>query len=130
MGFKISTATSYEWQVSGKIATEYFSFTAEFLFLPQSRIDELLLASNRRAALLSRGEDDPELANVSARAIADEVLVGWSGITDDDGVVEYSAAKKQQLLQMQGVAGVIADAWGESLGGARVKNSKGPRGIG
>ncbi len=130
MGFKISTATSYPWAVAGEIAGERFSFTAQFAFLPQSRIDELLLASNRRAALLNRGEDAPDLAGVTAVAIATEVLVGWSGVEDDDGPVEFTAATRERMLQIQGVAGVIVAAWGESLEGARRGNSKGPRGIG
>jgi hypothetical protein len=130
MGFKISAATSYSWPVAGELAGTRYSFTAEFAFLPQSRIDELLLASNRRAGLLQRGEDAPELAGVTARAIALEVLVGWSGVTDDDGPVEFTAAAAERLLEVQGVASVIVAAWGESLEGARRGNLKAPRGIG
>ena len=130
MGFKISTATSCPWPVAGEIAGERFSFTAQFAFLPQSRIDELLLASNRRAALLQRGEDAPELEGVTARAIASEVLVGWSGVTDDEGPVEWTAATCERLLEIQGIAAVVVSAWGESLEGGRRGNSKAPRGIG
>jgi hypothetical protein len=131
MGFKISTATSYPWPVAGKVADTRFTFTAQFAFLDQERIDYLLVASAKRAALLKRGEDDPELEGITSRAIAAEVLVGWSGVTDDnDELVEFSAAAADKFLRIQGVARAVADAWGESLEGAKVGNSKAPRGIG
>lgn len=131
MGFKLSTASSYPWRVAGRLAGESYTFTAEFAFLDQERIDYLLVASAKRAALLKRGEDDPDLAGVTARAIAAEVLVGWSGVTgDDDESVEFSAAAAARFLQIQGVAAAITEAWGESLEGAKVGNSKAPRGIG
>jgi len=131
MGFKLSTATSYPWPVSGRVADTRFTFTAQFAFLDQERIDYLLVASAKRAALLKRGEDDPELEGITSRAIAAEVLVGWSGVTDgNDEPVEFSAAAADKFLRIQGVARAVADAWGESLEGAKVGNSKAPRGIG
>ena len=131
MGFKLFTATSYPWPVAGRVADTRFTFTAQFAFLDQERIDYLLVASAKRAALLKRGEDDPELEGITSRAIAAEVLVGWSGVTDDnDEPVEFSAAAADKFLRIQGVARAVADAWGESLEGAKVGNSKAPRGIG
>ena len=130
--FKLSTASSYEWKVTGKLASESYSFTAEFAFLDQERIDYLLVASARRAALLKRGEDDPELEGVSHRTIADEVLVGWGPeVVDDDGEpLDYTNAEKDRFLRIQGVAKAVCDAWADSLEGARRGNSKAPRGIG
>ena len=131
MGFKLSTANSYPWKVAGKLAGESYSFTAEFTFLDQERIDYLLVASAKRAALLKRGEDDPELEGITSRAIAAEVLVGWAGVTDDDGEpIQFTSAAADKFLRIQGVARAVADAWGESLEGAKVGNSKAPRGIG
>jgi hypothetical protein len=131
MGFKLSAATSYPWKVAGKLANESYSFTAEFAFLDQERIDYLLVASARRAALLKRGEDDPELEGVNHRTIAAEVLVGWTGVTDDDGEpVDFTAASADKFLRIQGVAKAVCDAWAESLEGAKRGNSKAPRGIG
>jgi hypothetical protein len=132
MGFKLSTATSYPWPVAGRVADTRFTFTAQFAFLDQERIDYLLVASAKRAALLKRGEDDPELEGITSRTIAAEVLVGWSqDVTDDNGEpVEFSAAAADKFLRIQGVARAVADAWGESLEGAKVGNSKAPRGIG
>ena len=131
MGFKLSTATSYPWPVAGELAGTRYSFTAEFAFLDQERIDYLLVSSAKRAALLKRGEDDPDLEGVTARAIAAEVLVGWSGVTDDDGEpIDFTAAAADKFLRIQGVAAAITEAWGESLEGAKRGNSKAPRGIG
>lgn len=130
MGFKISSATFYTWPIALTVANDQHTFTAHFAFLPQPRIDKLLLASNRRVALLKRGEDDPELEGVTAVAIATEVLVGWSGVEDEDGPIEFTAATAERLIRIQGVAAAIVDAWGESLEGARRGNSKAPRGFG
>ena len=131
MGFKLSTATSYPWPVAGELAGTRYSFTAEFAFLDQERIDYLLVASAKRAALLKRGEDDASLEGVTARAIAAEVLVGWSGVTDDDGEpIDFTAASADKFLRIQGVAAAIVEAWGESLEGGKRGNSKAPRGIG
>jgi len=131
MGFKLSSATSYEWKVAGKLANESYSFTAEFAFLDQERIDHLLVASAKRAALLKRGEDDPELEGVNHRTIAAEVLVGWSGVTDDEGEpIDFTAASLDKFLRIQGVAKAVCDAWADSLEGAKRGNSKAPRGIG
>lgn len=131
MGFKLSAATSYPWPVSGELAGHRYSFTAEFAFLDQERIDYLLVASAKREALLKRGEDDPALEGINHRNIAAEFLVGWSGVTDDDGEpIEFTAAAMDRFLRIQGVAGAICKAWTESLEGGRKGNSKAPRGIG
>jgi len=131
MGFKISEASSYRWPVAGEVAGVRFSFKADFAFLPQERIDYLTVASARRQALLERGQDDADLQSVTARAIAAEVLVGWSEVTDDnDEPVVFTAAAADRLLQIQGVAAAVVEAWGESLQGAKRGNLKAPRGIG
>jgi len=131
MGFKISTASSYPWPVAGELAGNRYSFTGHFAFLPQDRIDELLVGSARREALLKRGEDDPELQGINNRNIAAEVLIGWDGVTDDnDEPIAFSPRELEKLLKIQGVAAAVAKAWGESLEGARRGNSKAPRGIG
>jgi hypothetical protein len=131
MTFKLSNATSYEWPVAGEIAGVRFSFKGQFAFLRQERIEELTQQLARRQRLLEVGQDDPDLSGVHARAVAAEVLVGWSGVTDDDGeAVPFSPATLEQMLQMQGVAIAISNAWAESLQGARQGNSGRPRGIG
>jgi len=129
--FKLSEKTSYQWKVAGNLANESYSFTAEFKFLDQERIDYLLVASAKRSALLKRGEDDPELEGVNHRTIAAEVLAGWAGVTDDEGeVIDFTAASADKILRIQGVAKAVCDAWAESLQGAKRGNSKAPRGVG
>jgi len=129
--FKLSEATSYEWKVAGKLASESYSFIAHFKFLDQERIDYLLVASAKRSALLKRGEDDPELEGVNHRTIAAEVLAGWTFVADDDGeAIDFTATSADKILRIQGVAKAVCDAWAESLEGAKQGNSKASRGIG
>jgi len=98
MTFKLSNATSYEWPVAGEIAGVRFSFKGQFAFLRQERIEELTQQLARRQRLLEVGQDDPDLSGVHARAVAAEVLVGWSGVTDDDGeAVPFSPATLEQM---------------------------------
>jgi len=131
MTFKLSTASSYIWPVAGELAGARYSFTGEFAFLRQDRIEELTQQLAKRQRLLEIGQDDPDLEHVNARAVAAEVLVGWSGVTDDDGEdVAFSPAALERMLQIQGVAITICNAWAESLQGAKRGNSKAPRGIG
>jgi hypothetical protein len=132
MTFKLSTATSYPWRVSGQIAGTRYTFTGHFAFLDQERIDQLTVQTARRGALLKRGEDAPELEGVTALAIASEVLIGWGEdvVDDDDQPVPFTAQAADRFLRQQGVAAAVVDAWAESLQGAPRGNSKAPRGIG
>jgi len=132
MTFKLSTATSYPWKVSGQIAGTRYSFTGHFAFLDQERIDQLTVQTARRGALLKRGEDAPELEGVTALAIASEVLVSWGEdvVDDDDQPVPFTPQTAARFLQQQGVAAAVVDAWAESLQGAPRGNSKASRGIG
>jgi hypothetical protein len=131
MGFKLSTASSYPWPVSGELAGTRYSFTAHFAFLRQDRIEELTQQLAKRQRLLEIGQDDPDLEHVNSRAVAAEVLVDWSGVTGDDGEpVDFAPSAMEKLLQIQGVAIAVCNAWAESLQGAKRGNSKAPRGIG
>ena len=131
MGFKLSTASSYPWPVAGELAGQRYSFTGHFAFLRQDRIEELTQQLAKRQRLLEIGQDDPELEHVNSRAVAAEVLTGWDGVTDDDGEpVTFTPTALERLLQVQGVAIAICNAWAESLQGAKRGNSKAPRGIG
>jgi hypothetical protein len=130
--FKLSEATSYPWKVSGELAGTAYSFTANFAFLRQDRIEELTQQLIKRQRLLEIGQDDPDLEHVNLCAVADEVLVGWGAdVIDDDGEpVDFGLSAKAKLLQVQGVALTVCNAWGDSLKGAKRGNSKAPRGIG
>lgn len=112
--FKLSQSQDYTWPVTvnmpqdgGKFAKE--TFDARFRRVAQERIDELRLQS-----------ESGEKMNDSA--IVREVLVGWSGITDDGQDLPFSPANLDRLLSLHGVASAIVVAWLESLSGERRKN--------
>lgn len=112
--FKLSQSQDYSWPVTvslpadgGKFSKE--TFDARFLRIPQTRIDEL------RAQAESAEK-------ISDHAIAREVLVGWSGITDDGDEVPFSPANLERVLNLPGVAAAIVMAFLESLSGSRRKN--------
>jgi hypothetical protein len=130
--FKLSEASSYSWPVKGELAGTKYSFTGEFAFIPQDRIEELTQKLAKRQRLLEIGQDDEDLQDVNSRTVADEVLVGWGDeVIDDDGdLVEFSRTNKARFLQIQGMAISVCNSWAESLQGARRGNSKASRGIG
>ena len=55
--------------------------------------------------------------------MASEVLVGWSGVTDDEGKeVPFSQKSMAELLEVPMLAGAIVMAYFDSLNGAKRKN--------
>jgi len=51
------------------------------------------------------------------------VLIGWAGVTDDDGKdIPFSQSALQQLLDVPMLAAAITLAYFESLQGAKRKN--------
>jgi len=59
----------------------------------------------------------------SDQDIAREVLVGWAGITDDDGEeVPFSKAALERLLDIPMLATAIVTTYFKSLQGAKAKN--------
>ena len=111
--FKIITATEYSWPVSVQFPvdggrTEKATFDAKFKRLTQTRLAEL------REAI--------EKGSVTDVEIASEVLVGWSGVTDDKGDMPYSEAARDSLLDIPLVAAAIVMALFESIAGAKRKN--------
>ena len=121
MAFVLSKPTSYTWPVpislainGGKRHRE--TFDAEFRRLPQSRINEIV----RQARAAERGRGDDEIED---HEVARELLVGWSGVTDDAGNdVPFSEAALNQLLEIPTVAAQIIGAWFDSLKEAKRKN--------
>jgi hypothetical protein len=112
--FVISQKTSYTWPVAVEFPidggkTDKQTFDAEFKRIAQSRMAEIRDA-------ITKGE-------VSDTDLAVEVLVGWSGVTDDRGeAVPYSEAARDQLLDVPLVSSAIVMAWMNSLTGAKRKN--------
>ena len=123
MSFVLKQTASYTWPVPLLIPVsggrrEKHSFDAEFKRLPQSRINEI--AKLARATELGRASDDELLDDKTA---AREILIGWSGITDDDGKdVPFSEAALDQLLEIPTIAGQIIRAWYGSMEVAKKGN--------
>ena len=64
--------------------------------------------------------DDETLEDQDA---AKEILVGWSGVVDDDGKeIKFGESTLNQLLEIPTVAGQIVRSWFESIEVAKKKN--------
>ena len=112
--FKLSLPKDYSWPVKfdvidGNGRKQTFSFTATFPRLPQSELDDIM-----------NGTKDGQIDD---GALADKVLIGWSGVQDEDGnELAFSEANKAQLLETFPVRPSVIKAWFESLTGAPRKN--------
>jgi hypothetical protein len=113
--FVLKQSDSYSWPVSFEVPIdggrhERQTFDGEFKRLPQSRIREI-------GKLIDDGD-------ILDSAIAAEVLVGWSGVTDDEGKeIPFSQKSLDQLLDVPLLATSIVVAYFASLQGAKRKNS-------
>jgi hypothetical protein len=55
--------------------------------------------------------------------VADEILIGWSNVLDEDGdEIPFTTANKQQLLEVSALASSIIVAYFESVTGNKLKN--------
>lgn len=88
--------------------TEKATFDAEFKRLNQTRLNEIREAVDK--------------GNITDMELAKEVLVGWSGITDENGAVPYSEGARDKLLDIPLVATAIVYALFGSIAGAKRKN--------
>jgi hypothetical protein len=122
MSFVLKQTASYTWPVPLLIPVdggrrEKHSFDAEFKRLPQSRINEII----KLARALEVGRADDEM--LDDKTAAREILIGWSGITDDNGKdVPFSESALDQLLEIPTVAGQIIRAWFNSMDVAKRGN--------
>ena len=125
MAFVLKQSDSYRWPVSFKLPTdggkrEKQTFEAEFKRLPQSRIMEIQTQAQR---LIKAAEDGEQIEGISDLSVADEVLVGWSGIVDEDGEeVPFSKANKVALLEVPMLAASLIQSYFESLVEEKRKN--------
>ena len=125
MAFVLKQSDSYRWPVSFKLPTdggkrEKQSFEAEFKRLPQSRIMQIQTQAQR---LIKAAEDGEQIEGISDLSVADEVLVGWSGIVDEDGEeVPFSKANKAALLEVPMLAASLIQSYFESLVEEKRKN--------
>jgi len=114
MAFVLKQSDTYVWPVTVEIPIDggrfdRQTFDAEFKRLPQARNNAIIQAA--------RAETTTDLE------VAEEVLAGWKGITDDAGKdIPYSETAKSQLLDVPGVSAALVEAYINSLLGAKRKN--------
>lgn len=114
MAFVLKQSDTYSWPVSFDIPVDggrfqRVTFDGVFKRVSQSRLREI--------GQLIQDEQ------ITEAEVATEILVGWSGITDDDGKeMPFSQKALAQLLDVPMLAGVIATTYLESHQGARRKN--------
>lgn len=107
--FKIALKPTYMVPVSGVLPGGHrFNFEIECDRLTQAEIEEI-----------SRGNDKGEIIFAD---ICRRIILGWKGVQDEDGEVEFSAAALNQMLGIYPMAKIMFDAWRDSLGEARIKN--------
>ena len=114
MAFVLKQSETYSWPVTVEIPIDggrfdRQTFDAEFKRLPQARNNAIIAAA--------KAETTTDLE------VAEEVLVGWKGISDDDGKdIPYSETAKAQLLDVPGVSAALVEGYINSLLGAKRKN--------
>ena len=114
MAFVLKQSDSYKWPVTVEIPIDggrfdKQTFDAEFKRLPQER----------NTAILEGGRS----GDVTDQDACSEILVGWSGINDDDGKeVPFSESAKSQLMNVPQVAAAVVTAYFQSVTGAKRKN--------
>lgn len=125
MAFVLKQSDSYRWPVSFKLPTdggkrEKQTFEAEFKRLPQSRITQIQAEVQKLMKAVEAGEQPDGISDIS---VAQEVLVGWSGVVDEDGEeVPFSKTSCDALLDLPTVAASIIQCYFESLVDSKTKN--------
>lgn len=125
MAFVLEQSPTFRWPITirevqdgGRVRTHQFD--AIYRRLPQSRMEAVQLQYQAMKAAASR---DQPIEEIPTRAIADEILEGWEGITNPDGSpVEVSPQTKAQLLEVATVADALVTTFFEAHDKARVKN--------
>ena len=96
------------------------TFDAVFKIIPQSRINEIGIQAQKKQKELDQGIFDGE--KISDYMIAEEVLVGWDGITDGNDPVPFTKATKKQVLDIAGLANLLVTKYFEEVSKQKVKN--------
>lgn len=119
MPFVLSQSDSYIWPVTVEIPIDggrfdRQTFDAEFKRLPQSKVAPMV-------AELSRLDDLGDLSRITE--VAADLVIGWSGVTGDDGKdIPYSQKALEQLLEVPFLAVAVLKAYMDSIKGAKRKN--------
>mgnify|MGYP001237952638 FL=1 len=96
------------------------TFDAVFKIIPQSRINEIREQADKKQKELDEGITDGE--NISDVLIADEILVGWDGITDGEKEIPYSKATKKLILEYPLLANTLVEIYFAELTKQKTKN--------
>jgi hypothetical protein len=110
MAFKLSLSESYRWPVAVEIPIDggrfdKQTFDAEFKRLPQDRNNQIL--------------EDARSGVITDQDVCGEILVGWSGVLDDDGKeVPFSEGAKSQIMSVPQLAAAVVMAYFQSMQGA------------
>lgn len=125
MAFILEQSPTFSWPITIREVTDggrhrTHQFEAIYRRLPASRMEEVQLAYQRIKATAAR---DQVVDAIPTREIAAEILAGWKGITDPEGVeVEFTPTSKAQLLEVATVADVLVATFFEAHDKARAKN--------
>ena len=60
--------------------------------------------------------------DISDLMIADEILVGWDGVTDGESPVPFTKATKKQVLDIAGLANILVTIYFEEVSKQKTKN--------
>ena len=97
------------------------TFDAVFKIIPQSRINEIGIQAQKKQKELDEGIFDG--VKISDYMIADEILVGWDGVTDSEkNPIPFTKATKKQLLDIPGLANLLVTKYFEEVSKQKVKN--------
>ena len=96
------------------------TFDAVFKIIPQSRINEIAILAKAKEKELNEGILDG--TKISDLLIADEILVGWEGITDGTEPVPFTKSTKKQVLDIAGLANLLVTKYFEEVSKQKVKN--------
>ena len=96
------------------------TFDAIFKILPQSRINEIGKLANQKQKEINEGIYDG--TKIDDYLIAEEILVGWDGITDGEKPIPYTKATKKQVLDIAGLANLLVTIYFEEVAKQKIKN--------
>ena len=97
------------------------TFDAIFKIISQSRINEIGIQAQKKQKELDEGIFDG--VKISDYMIADEILVGWDGITDSEkNPIPFTKATKKQLLDIAGLANILVEKYFNEVTKQKTKN--------
>ena len=96
------------------------TFDAVFKIIPQSRINEIGIQAQKKQKELDEGIFDG--VKISDYMVADEILVGWDGVTDGENPVPFTKATKKQLLDIAGLANILVEKYFNEVTKQKTKN--------